>query len=548
MVTLGQYVNRCGEQMSNVFLVTTYPNWSCEVYSNNFLRSFFENTSDIILALKFDEDENLPYSQGQLFHVLGKEKIDQLIADKMLFLHKGMLPQEKIFFERHKDNKIPDNKELRYVTYAYKAFQFVGGVNYAITREDLRYVVWCDADCVFKEKLSNTNIQEMMDGRGILFNQDKSFIIVDARDLNVVSRLNAIMDDYMTDTALTYSKFNFNGIFDEHFKEKSQEFPFIEHKNSPKDKFLGVSGKTIDFSSLKIQTKNCVDGSQIIDNVKKNCRLIKNWLQTCQYNDETVVLCSAGPSLNAHEIKTEWYDKGYKIVAVKHAMEDLLAAGVIPWACILLDPREHVKEFVKNAPKETRFFVASMVNPETTQILLDNGNEVWGWHAYVNCDGNAGECEAIREAHEEIGVSNMLITGGTATSTRGINLLYDLGFKNLQLYAYDLCAFEKPDLEKFKENGRPHWEEMTLSVIGWGHKEFKRTFWTKGEFLAQLQEFRDYYWNLHGINIQLHGEGIVSWIQKHTKKRDAYIKEYGYNTPLVMNGRPNVNEFLKDKI
>ena len=135
--------------------------------------------------------------------------------------------------------------------------------------------------------------------------------------------------------------------------------------------------KCIDTKNLKVQTKNCVDHSIIQNNIKGNLELIHNWLDICKPNDEEIVIANAGPSLCVDEIRP-FYEKGIKIVAVKHALQKLLDADIIPWACMLLDPREHVKDFVSH-PKANQvlWFVASMVNPEVTKTLINQGCKVW---------------------------------------------------------------------------------------------------------------------------------------------------------------------------
>jgi hypothetical protein len=268
----------------------------------------------------------------------------------------------------------------------------------------------------------------------------------------------------------------------------------------------------IDLSKITLRTQNCVNKEVIKNNIRQNCRIIKNWLPVCKPNDQDIVICSAGPSLNPEEIRP-WYEAGYKIVAVKHALQPLLDAGIVPWACILLDPREHVEGFVESAHPDVNYFVASMVSPKVTMRLVEQNAKIFGYHAMVG----ANESDIVPVGH-------FILYGGSATATRGISLLEALGFRTFHLFGYDLCTYHKPDLQAKKENGKLIWEEITLSNMSYGGKEEKRTFWTKGEFLAQAQEFKNMYAPRKEITIRTYGHGMIPWIHQCEEKYQTWLK------------------------
>jgi hypothetical protein len=305
----------------------------------------------------------------------------------------------------------------------------------------------------------------------------------------------------------------------------------MEHKKGNR-KYKNNS--CVDLKNFKVQTKNCVDHSVIQKNIKENLILITTWLDMCKTDNEEIVIANAGPSLNPEEIRP-FYNKGIKIVAVKHALEQLLNADIIPWACILLDPREHVKEFVKH-PKvnQINWFVASMVNPEVVKLLKEQNCKIYGYHAYVGAD-----------EHLILPKDHKLICGGSATCTRGIAVLDWLGFKKFHLFAYDLCSLEKPDLNLTKgegENVKPVWMEITLNCETANDKEVKRTFWTKGEFLAQVQELRDFFKHSGLENFAVYGDGIIPWVYKNLNLQKIYLTNKKNN--LILKAT-NVNQFIK---
>jgi hypothetical protein len=195
-------------------------------------------------------------------------------------------------------------------------------------------------------------------------------------------------------------------------------------------------------------------------------------------------------------------------------LKPLQKVGVIPWAVILLDPRAHVADFIDDIHKDSIVFVASMVDHTVTEKLLERKLKIIGYHVAVG-------------AHEEDFVRNgdCLIVGGSATATRGITVLEGLGFRNMELFGYDCSYQAKPDLQEKKDNGTLKYEEVTLEVETYGKEKLKRTFWTEGQFLAQLQEFRNYYFVREGLNLNFHGDGMIPWIWRNKNYHKQYLKE-----------------------
>jgi len=206
----------------------------------------------------------------------------------------------------------------------------------------------------------------------------------------------------------------------------------------------------------------------IKDQIIKNQSLIKNWVKKCIKTDEQICVVSAGPQLIPEIDVMEDYKKGKKIIAVKHALGPLKAAGIKPWACILLDPRPHVYDFVQEPDTDIIWFVASQVNPEVTTRLLAKGCTVWGYHATVG----AGETDLIQHQPGSI------ISGGSATATRGLFLLKHLGFYKIKLFGYDLCFPDKVNLDERDDMGQPKYLEIS---VGWNDplNGAKKCFWSK---------------------------------------------------------------------
>lgn len=314
-------------------------------------------------------------------------------------------------------------------------------------------------------------------------------------------------------------------------KQEEQRIELKDISNKTK-----VTNGAIMADNLQVKTKNCLPNEQICANVAANMKLIKHWATYCKPHDEELVICSAGESLSYHDVKP-WADKGAKIVTVKHAIDRLKQWGIKPWACVLLDPRQHVEGFVSKPDKDVIYFVASMVDPSVVKALLDNDCTVIGYHAFVG----AGEQEIIAKEHPKA----LMVSGGSATATRSIGLFAEcLGFKTFHLYGYDLCYFDRPDFSKKHDDGSPKYMEVTLGTTGWGNRQKKRVFWTEGQFLAQAQELRDLYKMEKDFKLNVYGPGIAAWFYQNHQDGKAWSDKHNRDLDeRKLHGFP-VNEWL----
>lgn len=250
--------------------------------------------------------------------------------------------------------------------------------------------------------------------------------------------------------------------------------------------------------NLIVKTKNCVSDPNILANIHYSMTLMQNWLMECEPHQKTAVFCSGGPSLKNHieEIRELSQRPDHIIVCVKHAQDILLEEGIVPWGCILLDPRAHVQDFIQNPHPQVRYLAASMVHPTTVDRLIEKSAILWGYHAMVG----AGELEVVRQR----GGKHFLISGGCSSAMRGVAVLRVLGFRRFKLYAYDLCFLEKPDMTQLTDKGEPKYLEVEING---------RKFWTDAEKVAQFQDFQQILVQGTDMEIEVCGDGMVahSW-------------------------------------
>lgn len=258
-----------------------------------------------------------------------------------------------------------------------------------------------------------------------------------------------------------------------------------------------ISGGTVQMTvrgwqpkvNLVVKTKNCVPDELIQENIQFALDSGLPKVEMCRAHTERAIVVSAGPSVKTYldEIRKT---KG-RVICVKHAHDMLIENGIIPWACVLLDPRDHVQDFIENPHPDVLYIVASMCHRTTLERLLERKAKVLLYHAMVG----AGENKLVKEG--------FFIGGGSCAATRGISVLHVMGFRKFVLYGYDSCYPEKPE--------GPRDDYQKVEVIG-------RKFWTDMELVAQAQDFEKLL-QQGFVDLTVKGDGMIShlWKKKRAK-------------------------------
>jgi hypothetical protein len=509
-------------------VITTFPSNSWDVYAKLMLSSFVRNwPKEIPLLIKLDDDSIL-------------EQIKPLLRETDA-VAVGWEKEHREFVERNKDKESPDNYRHMPVRFCHKVF----AIKYALDtcqrmkaagETSPRYLIWLDADVVTNRPITFSELNECLpkEGDAVSYMGRKDWPHSEcgwlAFDLEKPEIINEFVNAYITDKVMTMEQQHDSWVFDQLVGSKTNltsnargmdvwpQSPmgkWSTHYKGPVAKQQLMQPmrekKSGNMSNVVIQTRNALPHEQLREHIVKNQELIKNWLRPCHEHDEEIVIVSAGPMMIPEEVRRE---KGKKIIAVKHALQPLKDAGIKPWACILLDPRPHVLDFVQEPDKDILWFVASQVDPKITQTLLDAGCTVWGYHAAVGAD----EGELTKKQ------AYAIISGGTATATRGLFVLNHLGFRRFRLYGYDLCVYDKPNLSEKDEQGQPKYFEIS---IGFNDKTVnnKRCFWTKPELIAQFEELNELI-KAEKFEIEAYGDGVIPFIIKSKKIADLRNREF----------------------
>lgn len=272
---------------------------------------------------------------------------------------------------------------------------------------------------------------------------------------------------------------------------------------------------------VKIQPQDCVPADDILGNIKANESRIDKWVKQCRRNSDEVFVLSAGPSLEASipEIKeqieaSKEAGRNPKVMCVKHSHNLLIDNGIVPWGCVLLDPRPHTglstsghkrSDLIANPHPQTKYFTATMVHPDVLTHLKNCGSNIIGWDAYTNA-----------VAKHQLPTGRFYITGGTCSAMRVIGLMHTYGFRSFRLYGFDACVYTPVDLNEKDEKGRPRWLKTRLGDPNNGEE-----FISTGEWLALAQDFEQLMLDVKSgkldLDISAHGGGIIPAMYKKLK-------------------------------
>lgn len=501
-------------------VVTTFGNASWKIYSKIMLKNFVAFwPAEVPLLIQADDN-------------LLEDDIKKIMRPQDCLIT-GITQAHADFVTRNKDKDDPRNYRKQAVRFCHKIFALKSACDAAIKAREAnavdapRYLIWMDADVITTKQVTFDDLELCLPkegdavsylGRKDWDHSECGWLAFDLENGGEFIIQN-IYNMYVKDEIFALDQWHDSYVWDQCFKSvkttnltdgkpgmdiwpQSPMAKFSTHHKGPVAKDMLVGGgqqQPMQGSNLKIQTKNSIPNEAIQRNILENQAQIKNWVTVCDPTDEEIIVVSAGPSLVAEDLIEE-YKAGKKIVAVKHALMPLEEAGIKPWACILLDPRPHVYDFVENPDKDVIWFVASQVVPKAVKKLLDAGCTVWGYHAAVNAE----EGDLTERQY------NAIVHGGSATATRGLFLLDKLGFHNFKLYGYDLSFQDKPNLAEKDDLGQPKYFEVCIGVSEANYKT-KATFWSDGQLLAQREEMQDIITRMPW-KIRAFGKGIVSFM------------------------------------
>ena len=254
----------------------------------------------------------------------------------------------------------------------------------------------------------------------------------------------------------------------------------------------------------------------------------------------SALFIAGGPTLLRFlpEIKRR-KEAGEFIFTSNHTHDFLVRNGIVPDVCLLLDPKEIVKDYVQLVQKDTAYFISSCADPKTWEAMKERGAKMMKIMVAYGMPHDT-DMELMTQLYPTV-TAKCYLPGGTMTPLRAMPLAAMLGYKKLEMFGFDSCFSKsepriiyeteeefktapvdqtvyKDDKGKFiiaepEEGGffyaykKPRRENVQIVDFG------GRQFLSSKVFTHQAMQICKWYDRLESqIEIVIHGDNLSSWV------------------------------------
>lgn len=274
---------------------------------------------------------------------------------------------------------------------------------------------------------------------------------------------------------------------------------------------------------VRIQTKNSIPNEELQRQVDYTCRMMKKFkipeIPQCELHDTWAYMVGGSPSFKKKkyldQLKKAKENNGL-IFTSKTAHDFLIEKGIIPWACILLDPRPHVAKSFK-VHQDVTYIVASQVHPDVIDYLTENTDKIMVYHAAVA----AGEDEVIKKHFPKA----KILPGGSTSQTRGLMVLMTMGFYKFKMFGIDSSYEGKPDeVHGINKEKKPM--EITVNDKETGKPIGGKSWWVDPELVVQCNDMEYIMKVFNHIIIDCQSEGLMKALINHWKKnKEIFVSD-----------------------
>lgn len=170
--------------------------------------------------------------------------------------------------------------------------------------------------------------------------------------------------------------------------------------------------------------------------------------------DDPCIFVAGGPTLRQYldEIRSRKAAGAY-ILTSNNTHDFLVDNGIIPNACLILDPKEVVMNYIQKPQVETIYYLATVVNKAVIGKLLG-----YKCVKVLIAYGMPKDADITLQSQLYKRGAKDFLVGGTMTPLRAMPLATMLGFKKIEFYGFDSCfGSQEPDVVK---KGDPRFETI----------------------------------------------------------------------------------------
>lgn len=257
-------------------------------------------------------------------------------------------------------------------------------------------------------------------------------------------------------------------------------------------------------------------------------------------NDAEIAIIGSGPSVRTQLGKIKKLAKsGVRTIACKGAHDWMLKNKLTPWAGLLVDPQEHMRdENFLIRPGGIIYFIATQAHPAMFDALLDGYKDLPGDQSVVGF-------HLAMKSHMDLLRGHVQVVGGSTSGLRAMVLAHMMGFRKMHLFGFDSCLAGGS-----KGN---HLRKITGQEWGTSKEHQVLPLWIEGrEFRAdpamasQANEFQEQVKFMEGAKILAHGDGMIQYLCELKAKNGepGFARDNNFSCEGVPVLRPQVHPDL----
>jgi hypothetical protein len=202
--------------------------------------------------------------------------------------------------------------------------------------------------------------------------------------------------------------------------------------------------------------------------------------------DERFTIVANGPSALGAPLT------GTPTLAINNALRLFVERGLAPDYWIASDPQACVADYLRGAPRETVYLVASKCHPAVFETLRDRRVVLW----------HCAEPSTL-----DLLTGRLIVQSSITVTLCALNLMPVLGYRHLDVWGWDACYLD----------GRSHAAEQAYRgddiTIELG-PEPERRFATTKSWAAEAQEAVRLFQTTER-HVTVHGDGMIAALLRH---------------------------------
>lgn len=175
---------------------------------------------------------------------------------------------------------------------------------------------------------------------------------------------------------------------------------------------------------------------ELLENIRQVAKIDVPLFKKQKPSHGSAIFVAGGPTLRDHLPELRERSKaGAFIITSNNTHDFLVDSGIIPTACLLIDPKEIVSKYVRKPQKETHYYVGAVCSPKLFEALKDYKV------TKVLCAYGMDDERDINlqlELYKNPPGRDFLV-GGTMTPLRAMPFAVMLGCEKLEFYGFDSC-------------------------------------------------------------------------------------------------------------